>query len=233
MKGKAKEKGKGKGKAKVKETGPGKVKEQPAVTAGDDSDLDEYHAPTAELDQMDGFCARALFTYARINLLQPPSEIVFGEWNKRPKIESQARDLAKSIIEQRFRPFASDSLLPLIIEKAAIEPNTIYMTPNVEDAPMLKLTETSVRNGIKLNFGGGQHRLRAAQIIMEMSEEKIKTYQEDIEELKKKAGKAKEGSIMAENLAKRIRMREVQITMERDIQAKIMIWGIAVYDQGA
>jgi hypothetical protein len=242
-KGQAKAEGMGKGKAKAKgkETGPGKGKAQALVTAGDqggqqgadDSDVDEYHAPTAELEHMDGICARALFTYARINLFQPPAKIVFGEWNKRPAVESKARELAKSIIEQRFRPFASDSLLPLIIDKTAIEPNSIYTTPNVEDAPMLQLTETSVRNGVQLPLGGGRHRLRAAQIIKEMAEEKVKTYQEDIEELKKKAAKAKEGSVLAESLAKRIRMREVQIKMERDIQAKIAIWGIAVYDQGA
>jgi hypothetical protein len=97
---------------------------------------------------------------------------------------------------------------------------------------MLQLTETSVRNGVQLPLAGGRHRLRAALIIKEMSEEKLKTYQEDIEELKKKAGKTKEGSAVADSIAKRIRMQEVQITMERDIQEKIAIWGVAVYDQG-
>ena len=97
---------------------------------------------------------------------------------------------------------------------------------------MLQLMETLVHNGVQLPLAGSRHRLRAAQIIKEMSEEKLKTYQEDIEELKKKAGKAKEGLVAAESIAKRIQMREVQITMERDIQEKIVIWGVVVYDQG-
>ena len=97
-KGKATGTGQGKGKGKGKETVPGKGKEGAAVMMGDqaghqaadNSKLNKYRVPTVELDHMDGICARALFTYTRINLFQLLAVIVFGEWNKRPAVESKA-----------------------------------------------------------------------------------------------------------------------------------------------
>jgi hypothetical protein len=236
----AKEKGKGKGKGKRNEEGEGEgnvlvgtsAQDVVAADGEDNSDLDQYQAPTAEVDSMDGICARALFTYARIDLFHPPLEVIFGKWNTREEVDSKARELAKAIVDQKFRPFASDSLLPLVLDKSAIEPSSIYTTANVEDAPMLQLTEAAVQSGMGLTFAGGRHRRRAAQIIKEASMEKAKKYQEEIDEQKKKLEKVKPGSVAADTITKRVRMREAQITMENDIQNKIGIWGVAVYDRG-
>jgi hypothetical protein len=233
-----KAKGKGKGKAAGKsrkkggdkgEGSKGEVEQDEAV---EESESELYQAPTAEVDEMDGICGRALFTYARINIFDPPAEVVFGQWNTRPEVESKARELAKSITDQKFRPFASDSLLPLILDRSAVDPDSIHRTPNVEDAPMLRLTDVALGNGIRLAFAGGRHRRRAAQIIKETSVEKVKKYKEDIADQKKRFDKAREGSHVADSIMKKIRMREAQIAMERDIQNKIAIWGVAVYDRG-
>ena len=146
--------------------------------------------------------------------------------------KAKAKELAKAIIEQKFRPFASDSLLPLIIDRSAVEPSSIHTQPNVEDAPMLRLTERAVRSGTSADLAGGRHRQRAAQIIKEASEEKVKRYLEDIEDLNKKIVKSKSGSVAEESLKKQVRTREAQITMEKDVQEKIAIWGVAAYDRG-
>jgi hypothetical protein len=160
----SKAKGKGKGKAAAKsrkkggdkgEGSKGEVEKEEAV---EDSEGELYQAPTAEVDEMDGICGRALFTYARINLFDPPAEVVFGQWNTRPEVESKARELAKSITDQKFRPFASDSLLPLILDRSAIDPDSIHPTLTVEDALMIWLTDVALRSGIRLAFAGGRHR---------------------------------------------------------------------------
>jgi hypothetical protein len=53
---------------------------------------------------------------------------------------------------------------------------------------------------------------------------------EDMEELKKIV-KVKEGSVAEEGLQKKVYMQEAQISMEKKVQKKIVIWGIALYDQ--
>jgi hypothetical protein len=235
-KDKGRAKGKGKAPAKSRKNGGEKVEgsrgDEKDGEEVEDSDVEMYEAPTAEVDEMDGICARALFTYARINIFDPPLEVAFGQWNTRPEVESKARELAKSITDQKFRPFASDSLLPLVLDRTAIEPDSIHRSPNVEDAPMLKLTDIALRSGMRLLFAGGRHRRRAAQIVKETSTEKVKKFKEDVEELKKRLEKTREGSYTAETITKKIRMREARIAMERDIQVKIAIWGVAVYDRG-
>lgn len=53
-----------------------------------------------------------------------------------------------------------------------------------------------------------------------------------MEEMKKKLEKMKEGSVVVDNLGRKVQMREAQIKMEKDVQEKIAIWGVAVYDKG-
>ena len=108
--GKGNGKGKGKGKGKVNEEGEEEGNVQVGTSAHeivlpdgeDNSDLDQYQAPTAELDSTDGICARALFTYARIDLFHPPLEVIFGKWNTREEVDSKACKLLRAIINQKF-----------------------------------------------------------------------------------------------------------------------------------
>ena len=58
----------------------------------------------------------------------------------------------------------------------------------------------------------------------------MKKYKEDIVDLKKRFEKTCEGLYTANMIMKKIQMREAHIAMERDIQEKIAIWGVAVYD---
>jgi hypothetical protein len=144
----------------------------------------------------------------------------------------KARELAKHMMEYKFQLFMSDSLLPLIIPKSAIEPGSIHPTANIEDAPMLQLTAAALERGILLELAGGRHHKHASEIIKKMSEERTKKYREEIEDLKTRLEKAKEGSLMAENLAKKVRLWEAQIKMEIALQKTIGIWGVVLYDEG-
>jgi hypothetical protein len=69
---------------------------------GEDEGIDEYQAPTMEVNPLDGIWGCALFTYAWVNILEPPVDIRFGKWNTRLPVDGKARDLVKSIIEQKF-----------------------------------------------------------------------------------------------------------------------------------
>lgn len=94
------------GKVKVK----GKEKRMVVATETEDvgqegdeeSGLEEYQAPTVEINTMGGICGQVLFTYSCINIFDLPLDILFGVWNTQPQVESKAWDLAKLIIKQKF-----------------------------------------------------------------------------------------------------------------------------------
>jgi hypothetical protein len=43
----------------------------------------------------------------------------------------------------------------LVIDKSWIDPESIHMTPNIEDAPMLSLMSEAINSGMGLIFAGG------------------------------------------------------------------------------
>ena len=58
------------------------------------------------------------------------------------------------IIMQKFQPFTSDSLFPLVIDKSTVDPKSFHMTLNVEDAPLLQLMEGVLQSRLILTFAG-------------------------------------------------------------------------------
>ena len=66
--------------------------------------------------------------------------------------------------------------------------------------------------------------------MKQRSEERTAKYEEEIEEIKVKLKQAKAGSTTAESLEKKVRLRAAQIDMEKELQGKIGIWGVALYD---
>ena len=81
-----------------------------------------------------------------------------------------------------------------------------------------------------LTFAGGQHRKQATEIVKKQSEERTAKYREQIEEIKVKLEEAKAGSMTAESLEKKVRLQVAQIDVEKELQGKIGIWGVALYD---
>ena len=88
-------KGKGKGKAKA----TGEVEDEEEI---DDEDVDEIVLPTTVVNDLDSLCTRALFSYTRVNILEPPAKDQYGAWNDRPINNKKAADLADVIITQKF-----------------------------------------------------------------------------------------------------------------------------------
>ena len=66
--------------------------------------------------------------------------------------------------------------------------------------------------------------------MKQRSEERTAKYEEEIEEIKAKLEQAKVGSMTAESLEKKVRLRAAQIDMEKELQGKIGIRGVALYD---
>ncbi|KAM6491896.1 hypothetical protein JOM56_012534 [Amanita muscaria] len=145
----------------------------------EEADDDEGDRTTTVINQMDTLCNGSVITICRINLLDPPAKLKFGTWNKRKLVEKRVNTLATEIMTS-FRPFAMTSLLPLILPTEAVDPSCINNNLNSENTPFLKLTSKALSSGMKLQFAGGNHRLRATHIVRDRLVKKIRVWKEQI-----------------------------------------------------
>ena len=202
----------------------GKGKGRAVADEEDEEDGDEENiGATVEIDKRDTLCDRAIIGFCRMNVLSPPADMVFGSWNNRPLKETEAMKLAKQMRDTKFAPFARANLLPLIISRDHVEESCLQKEVNVEMAPMLELTEQAMLAGTKFQFAGGRHRKRATEILRSKSVNKVTNLEEKIAQLKESSKTIKES---------KLHHLEGLLKDERDINAKIGIWGIIIYDKG-
>jgi uncharacterized protein YbaP (TraB family) len=167
-------------------------------------------------------CNEAIVAYCRIDVLNPPAEMVFGTWNHRPLNEKEAAKLAKEMEATKFSPFALANLLPLVISPELLDPSCIKMDPNVEAAPMLKLTEEAKAAGTKLQFAGGRHRRRATELLRLNSNKRIADLEQTINDARE-SKKVKEETM---------RSMERMMEEEKAVKESVGVWGVIVYNAG-
>jgi hypothetical protein len=212
-------------------SGKGKKRALEDIEGEDDEDDDgqeeieeaEGTGATTAIDPLDTICNQAIIANCKINVLDPPAEMIFGTWNHRPLDEAQALNLAKDIIDTAFSPFAPGNLLPLIISRDALVGSCLKVDPNIEGAPMLELTEAAKEAGTKLLFAGGRHRKRATEILHDKSMTRIAKLEKEISKQSESSNKLAE--VTKRNL-------ERMLKEENELKAKLGIWGVIVYDKG-
>ncbi|KAM6488807.1 hypothetical protein JOM56_015733 [Amanita muscaria] len=222
-------------KDKAEKQGDNDGEEEISPDEGDDAikaeeaDDDEGDRTTAVINQMDTLCNGAVITICRINLLDPPAKLEFGTWNKRKLVEKRANTLATEIMTS-FRPFATTSLLPLILPTEAVDPSCINTNLNSENAPFLKLTSKALSSGMKLQFAGGNHRLRATHIVRDRLVKKIRVWKEQINTTERQLNETAEEGKMKATLTLRLERLEKCLENEETMEVNIGIWGVIVYD---
>jgi hypothetical protein len=190
----------------------------------DEGNMEEEEAlPTTEVNQLDTVCNQSVIAICKMNIFDPPAEIVFGTWNQRELVEKEAMKLATEMTATKFSPFGMANLLPLVINKNALEASCMKTDANVEAAPMLELTEAAKAAGTKLLFAGGRHRKRATEILLQKSKTAIAEIEELISKTKETTKKGKEDKVA--NL-------EGMLEREKELKGVLGVWGIIVYDEG-
>ena len=181
---------------------------------------------------MDSICNQAIITICRIDIRNPPAEIVFGKWNDRALNQLQAKQLALDIKKNDFRPFTSKNLLPLIVPRAALDPECIHPQLDASNAPFINLTPDAIRTGVQLTFAGGRHRHEASRIIQAEVKETIEALQDNIEELERKIGVAEEKKKSTAKMEKTLEAYNKELEGQEEWQKKAGIWGVIIYDEG-
>lgn len=168
----------------------------------------------------------SIISINRLDILKPPLPLIFGKYNNRPLNEKEARILHGSMVQEGFSPFRYQNMIPLVIAKDAIDPACIHTTVNdIEDAPLLKLTETGGQ-GAGIIAAGGRHRHRVVELEFERMKERIAKLKTVIAETSTAEGR--DGDEMLQRMSMlRNRLRE---TEERKNQ--VGIWGVIIFDAG-
>jgi hypothetical protein len=212
-----------------REKGKGRADDNGETDEEEESGEDDGEAggATAVINTLDTLCNESIIGICRINVLDPPAQMVFGTWNRRELREKEAKKLAKEMTVTKFSPFASSNILPLVISGDCLDPSCRQTNPNVELAPMLELTEAAKEAGTKLLFAGGHHRRRATEILYENSKEMVGKLEEKISEMKAAMKKgARQGT------EEKIQDLEQMLKEEQILKEKLGIWGVIAYEAG-
>lgn len=94
---------------------------------GEDEMEVEVGVGTTEINTTDTICNKAIISICRMDILNPPTPMIFGMWNKRLVVEKEAQRLAKEMTNTKFCPFATANLLPLIIKRNALDDSCIQL----------------------------------------------------------------------------------------------------------
>jgi hypothetical protein len=228
--------GSGKGKERKVSKGAAEVSKDDGMEVGDEDDDEgvvEGLGVTAEVNPLDAYCNTAIFSYCRIDILQPPAPLKFGTWNDRPLLEKQAKTFATQISNTSFRPFAHGNLLPLVIGREYVDSSCVEMNPNAAEAPFLKLTSVAVRDKkFELQFAGGRHRRRATELLREQSKARITKLRDGIAEARTKIKEGEEKNKRVDKWEEKVRALERSLGEEKNLEETISIWGVILYDAG-
>jgi len=221
-----------KGKERAREeTGKGvrKGEEGEEGEEGDDEGVSKGEGVGASttINPLDTLCNQAIIGYCRVDLFSPPAPLVFGLYNKRPLVESQAKKFAMSVGSTNVRPFARNNMLPLVISKEDVEGECYELNPNVEQAPYLKLKKEVA--GLK--FAGGRHRYRAMEILREKSKDLVVRLRDKLTEAQRALGETEVGGKKHGNLQAKINEIEDLLKVEKEVKQNVSVWGVVLYDE--
>ena len=132
---------------------------------------------------MDDRAQKAIFGYARLDLIVHETELRFGTWNPRPLKADQVSRLVQSFLTKGADRFSYAKAIPLVVSKTDVKEGTYAKTyePGSDTKPQLPLLQ--VADGAKgkraLIAAGGQHRLKA---VIQWTKTLTKQYEELVKE---------------------------------------------------
>lgn len=119
---------------------------------------------TEEAMAMNESAAKAIFGYARLDVIEYRDELEFGRWNFRELKREHTDDLVQSFLMWGLDRFSLGRAIPVVMKKEDVVEGTYVanMEPVLE-MPVLKLRET-VLGKRAMRPASGQHRVEAINV---------------------------------------------------------------------
>ena len=202
----------------------------PAVPAGRAGAVGQKKGKIiATHSQMEKILASALFSVNVMNLFNPLKDIQFGKVNTRALVDAEAVNLQKAMTEQGMKPFSSENLIPIVIERRHVDATCIWTGVHAYDAPDLKLSEEGEQELTKMELAGGRHRLEAVRKIREAKKKVLASARKKSSAQRKK--RVRKDAAMLKRDKRLAEMEAEEEAMENEIE-ELGRWGFALYDKG-
>lgn len=181
---------------------------------------------------MENRAQKAIFGYARLDVIKNKEEFLFGTWNERPLKPGQVSRLVQSFLTKGADRFSYTKAIPLVLKKSDVKEGTYAKTytPGIDavlDLPILAL-EDGKKGKKKLVAAGGQHRVRAVEEwtkILNKQHSELELEREMLEQQDSEAVTSTE--IWNENEQQKPKRDVLQETLALGGQ-----WMVVLYDRG-
>ncbi|KAF8431107.1 hypothetical protein L210DRAFT_3508067 [Boletus edulis BED1] len=218
-------------------SGTKKTKMEQKTKVGDTLVLDSRPSGEGRLEasvqhkiSMDDRAHKAIFGYARLDLIANRSDVRFGTWNPRPLKQDQVNRLVQSFLTKGADRFAYSKAIPLVLSKTDVKGGSYRTTyePGLEPNRYLPLLEVAeeVKGKRILIAAGGQHRLHAIIQWRKMLTKKyneMESYREELEQ--KDSETVTEAEIQYENKTMKPKRDSLRETLALGGQ-----WMVILYD---
>lgn len=116
---------------------------------------------------------KAIFGYARLDLIDYEDELEFGKWNFRELRREQTEDLVQSFLMWGLDRFSLSRAIPVVVQKEDVVDGTYRTSAEpVLELPVLKLQEAALGKKA-MKPPSGQHRARAMHVWHSLQEKQL------------------------------------------------------------
>ncbi|KAF8432328.1 hypothetical protein L210DRAFT_3763940 [Boletus edulis BED1] len=217
--------------------GQGGTRKTKKTKVGDTLVLDQRPSGEGKLEalvehkmSMDDRAQKAIFGYARLDLIVDESKLRFGTWNPRPLKQDQVNRLVQSFLTKGADRFAYTKAIPLVVSKTDVKEGTYKTTYEPgshpkRNLPLLEVTEEA-KGKRMLIAAGGQHRLHAVIQWTKMLTKQLEDMTKNREALEKQdIEMVDEGEIQQENKTSKPKRDSLRETLALGGQ-----WMVILYD---
>ena len=171
--------------------------------------------------------SNAIFSIAKVDLLDPIRPILQGVFNPRP-IDNKAIDqLVENMELVGVQSDRYSNAIPILANPDHIDPLSIFNDiTRISQAPDLKLSDRGLQEVKHFLAAGGRHRTEALRVVYTKLQEKIKKLNSKIEELEKKEEKKKKKTTEKLNEFR----QELKILKAKEVG--LTKWTVILYNEG-
>jgi len=167
---------------------------------------------------------RAIFGFARVDLLRPLRPINQGEFNQRPINKKAVDQLVQNMETVGVHSDRYSTAIPLLANPDDIDPSSLLLDiTKISQAKDLVLSEKGEADVKSFSAAGGRHRTKALEIVVERVDKEMKGIQDRINNTKKRES--------SKGKAKLERLRE-ELKKCKAKKAGLRKWTVILYDEG-
>lgn len=166
----------------------------------------------------------ARFSVNRIGIFKPVKPLEPGPWNPRLVNDLEWRKLKAAMKEHGIKPFKMETMIPIVIKPAYVDPDCISNGMDGQNARELKLSVDGKKYLKHLIYAGGRHRLAAVKSIQEDLQKEVKNLKPTVKKLLQSKNVSELEAANKEKVAN-LKAAETEL-------ADLGQWGVILYDQG-